>query len=553
MRFNYLTAYYTLTIAGIGVLILSLPGTTLQSTNLPDMLSRTIIDDSYLNLYYFYWTNFWYLPLFFSAILLTVGLVVCVGNIHLTLKAPTLLLLSVGVVEVIDYTGTNTLLHGWVSESLDFNTLLTNNINKYHPFLLYCGLALLVSLSVEQLYSSLSYKSRFRPTMTASRPLSINYTATLILTTTLYLGSWWAVQEGSWGGWWNWDPSEVFGLLAMGFFVRRWHLLTNPALTEPVLTYTKVFIRVIVILYLFIQINFDLVSHNFGTKSNVFVDPIYTYISVLCFFMGSLVVLLRACIIRYVHYTIVGCRPTQYGPKVLISGSITLTLCISAIIYLSFIVLLNDFLWKFFNLNLWNGVYTHTWFLVCIWLLVKVRLWGYSLLRAAVFFMAAHSPQGWVYSVLVFMDYKSVRTHLIHILLLVFLLLNLVSASKLSNIWDVITMSVNTSHDRVSSVVSQTYVSYTNTLLEVATPLLMSGTVVEPVWGFVYKDTSPEARVFSHLCTLSGSEQTLFLGNNIFRFAIHSLDNSSLPLSALLYGLLTLLSLNRHKPLVIVF
>ena len=26
------------------------------------------------------------------------------------------------------------------------------------------------------------------------------------------MGGLWAYQEGSWGGWWDWDISEVFGL-----------------------------------------------------------------------------------------------------------------------------------------------------------------------------------------------------------------------------------------------------------------------------------------------------------------------------------------------------
>jgi cytochrome c biogenesis factor len=53
--------------------------------------------------------------------------------------------------------------------------------------------------------------------------LSIKFYIILIIIT-LFMGSWWALQEGSWGGWWNWDPSEVFGLL---FLLAYLYLIHN--------------------------------------------------------------------------------------------------------------------------------------------------------------------------------------------------------------------------------------------------------------------------------------------------------------------------------------
>ena len=48
-------------------------------------------------------------------------------------------------------------------------------------------------------------------------------TYSIILTITLYFGGWWALQEGSWGGWWNWDASEVLGLITLLYLILAVH------------------------------------------------------------------------------------------------------------------------------------------------------------------------------------------------------------------------------------------------------------------------------------------------------------------------------------------
>jgi cytochrome c biogenesis factor len=85
-----------------------------------------------------------------------------------------------------------------------------------------------------------------------------------LISISLYMGAWWALQEGSWGGWWNWDPSEVFGLLILTKLLLMFHLQTSKQnfLLNTITTYSTS--SLIITIYLILQMSYTLVSHNFG-------------------------------------------------------------------------------------------------------------------------------------------------------------------------------------------------------------------------------------------------------------------------------------------------
>jgi len=85
--------------------------------------------------------------------------------------------------------------------------------------------------------------------------------------TALYLGSWWALQEGSWGGWWNWDSSEVFGVIIFFKLITIYHFYYFSHRTELTVLYIQSSCFIIFIFYLFMQLNFGLISHNFSSKN----------------------------------------------------------------------------------------------------------------------------------------------------------------------------------------------------------------------------------------------------------------------------------------------
>ena len=101
----------------------------------------------------------------------------------------------------------------------------------------------------------------------------------------LYLGSWWALQEGSWGGWWNWDSSEFFGLIIMYLLLFFFFHSKLPLKT----VYISYYFILNSLLYLFIfflllQLNFSIISHNFGFRSLKFLNTEIFLFSFLLFF-----------------------------------------------------------------------------------------------------------------------------------------------------------------------------------------------------------------------------------------------------------------------------
>jgi hypothetical protein len=145
-----------------------------------------------------------------------------------------------------------------------YNLLLNNGINKIHPLMIYLSwfsIAKVISYSYESLrYSLLNNFFIYQTT----------------ITTSLLLGGWWAYQEGSWGGWWNWDPSEMFGLIIFSILIILTHLMFSNnkyqyISIKAITIYTFVY-------YIFLQLNFSLLSHNFGIRQGDIIDFRLSYV-----------------------------------------------------------------------------------------------------------------------------------------------------------------------------------------------------------------------------------------------------------------------------------
>ena len=144
------------------------------------------------------------------------------------------------------------------------NVLLLNNLNRYHPVVLYWTFATLFTTV------GCWWGFRFRGHGSGSSTQLINclyYLHSSIFCCGLVAlvgGAWWALQEGTWGGWWNWDASEVFGLLPPlltlsayheKLSARRWIKHGKRVESLTLLTLAS---------YFLIQLNFENASHNFG-------------------------------------------------------------------------------------------------------------------------------------------------------------------------------------------------------------------------------------------------------------------------------------------------
>jgi len=323
-----------------------------HTINFVDWTSRLDLSDSVINWFNFFWTSNTYL----SGLSYTLILLVLLGGRVCTVSptTPTLLILAWTegwdfLIVNISEESTNLTLSG-------VNTLLTNNLNKYHPLLLYISSFLLIlSVGMTNLTFELFFK--FSIVRSLIKYLNISYYLFGVNFIALLLGSWWALQEGTWGGWWNWDASEVLGLLILLLSYTSLHFQLNfylfsrkGNLVSPLLTIT-------LLSYFFIQLNFELTSHSFGNRFTHFFNNnlfFFELVVALTWVLNSLVVqvfwwksVMRALIKQYSFFRVWWSTSTLVLTFILVS-------LITIVLALSYTPLMNYFLWRFFRVNSFN-------------------------------------------------------------------------------------------------------------------------------------------------------------------------------------------------------
>ena len=179
---------------------------------------------------------------------------------------PLILIYLSYTVELFDFTSFNFNLPTSVLPDMGVNILLTNMLNRYHPFIFYasvinisgCLLVLIFLKNRNVSYRLLSLKTEIL--------VRSNFWTLVLNFLALYLGAWWANQEGNWGGWWASDSSEMLGMLFLTISLIFLHSKTVASEHGRHLTWGIVFLNISFAFYYFLQINYELVSHNFGAK-----------------------------------------------------------------------------------------------------------------------------------------------------------------------------------------------------------------------------------------------------------------------------------------------
>jgi len=342
----------------------------LMFSNLTDLFSRVIITDFFWNSYYYLWTVFWYIPTLvcffvFVLLLFTQSLT---PKTYLSVMAVVFIFLY----ELFDYWHLNTYPYTINMNPVNFNLLLTNSINKYHPLMFYYAFIAVFVVSVSTF--TVNYRSllRFVSTWTMWYINSLVLLRLCVITFTLFLGSWWALQEGSWGGWWNWDPSEFFGFFIMVFWFINLHTKYSHG-NGRITNRSLLFVKFIPLVYVFIQLNFSLVSHNFGIKFEDIANTTQIFFIVW--------VLLVVCIIRSVRAIItessVSLTILRYTyvsqSAVFIFFFISLLLLFSCAFFWSFYPLIDDFISKI------TGLYVAEFSITFSLLVITTLVWLLSM------------------------------------------------------------------------------------------------------------------------------------------------------------------------------
>lgn len=233
-----------------------------------DLSSRYNINDPYLSSYFLLWTSSYFVPvllilLTLSAFYFRLTLYVSKPLIHFFSYQIVGLIILKQLLDIIILNYNSFLFTNSVNL---INQLLTNGLNQYHPYIFYVSIVI-VSVNIIWVriiqYSHIQHSIfSYNAVITKTQLLKILFYESIFL----YLGAWWAIQEGTWGGWWNSDISEMIGLWLLIVTLSTLHLKPSLDLYFKNLTLFYLVCIVFIILYNNLQIHYDSISHNFSFK-----------------------------------------------------------------------------------------------------------------------------------------------------------------------------------------------------------------------------------------------------------------------------------------------
>lgn len=239
------------------------------------------------------------------------------------------------------------------------------------------------------------------------------------------------------GGWWNWDPSELFGLyflLSYLFLLHYTYKLAYPLLG----VYWNFFVFCALFLFfLFLQLNFTLIIHNFGLKFFFFFET--SYFLYECFIACWYIIfykkfqLFKTTSYYFHFFQIKSSSRTSFKFALLVLNN-----CFLAIMLLqSFFALINIFFWNYIIFIL---ITLYTYFIY----LVVLLLFFFFLLN--IYYKFYFLPYLWCFSYLQVFSISSIcttsRVLWIHLFLIYFFFINFFFTEinfllfSLSNSWD---------------------------------------------------------------------------------------------------------------------
>jgi hypothetical protein len=237
-----------------------------------------------------------------------------------------------------------------------------------------------------------------------------------------------------------------------------------------------------IFVYLFIQLNFDLVSHNFGTRTHQFVNSYYSYLLGLIVLSCCGFFLLKTTSVKKVNnrkflWSLV------YGISILL-------------IILSFIELWINFLWLLLNLNVFNvSINFQYWVLILILLLffgVHISNFYLSLILIYVLPLSSNLK-------LLFLSFLNLKLYNVpHKLILLWVSSTLVYINASILEWSI-------------STTNQNYLTFklNNIYVELINQLVYSNYINDFSWSFLNKTSVPLNQSFLHFLTTDTVNQAL--------------------------------------------
>jgi hypothetical protein len=416
-----------------------------------DLLTNTYLNDFYLNSFFFLWTQFFLLPLFLLLIYY-INLIKFLKNTNILSICLQKLFFVIVLWLIYDYFNLNQFVYITKSVQYYFNNLLINPLNKYHPALFFSAYISTYSiLTYKHLFNNLRtfYPLKFFYKTTYNKIFIKNIYYYLLMLTALYLGAWWALQEGSWGGWWNWDASEVFGLFILTVLLVIFHVHKNyiPYLLQTKLTLSLLLL--IFLLYCMIQLSYTLVSHNFGLSlvGYGFVQSTLTGFIIFILIGGSLLSSTLLSFFRKILLTKETFLRNLNNPLKLKYLQVSKLIIIVSLLFISYIYInsfnpiINNIFWKAFNIEILNKWFTWVNINILTLIVFYVILLRYNWLILVASYVYLLNYTYYTIPILLLTQIKHNLPKLFHLTILLLLIIPLVTENVLFSKWETLNKS----------------------------------------------------------------------------------------------------------------
>lgn len=509
------------------------------TTNFYDIITHLYINDFFINNYYFLWTQFFLLPTLLIYIIYYYT-ILKVKNKNIILVFSLTILLLMFLWWVIDYYISNNYSYFTKNIEYFFNNLLYNPLNKYHPILFFISyIYIYMFMSYINFFTSFhnNYTNNISNILYKISIKQVNF-YWVSLSFSLYLGSWWALQEGSWGGWWNWDASEVFGLLILTFILYIFHMYhpTNTKIHLLIVSY--LWVSIIFLLYIILQMSYTLVSHNFGLSilGYGYVSFNFTCLGLLTllFLYTILNILLKNMFLSKVHFkNIIHIRTYYFINQSTLSKQSTIlfiiTLLTLYIYILSFNPIINNICWTSFNLEILNKLFVWVNPKLLLLVLIFIILWPLNLVTLSIIFQNILNFYNIIHLnplVLYFVP-RTYYFTTFHILILITFISSIYLDYSLYTIWEYFNMSNVSWQGIYKRSLNTSNIIFDNIYISNSVPTLNSNTLLNSN-SFFWFDNSLNSQFFMLDLNEILLKQSVYNHTFLYTFNISVYDISSL-------------------------
>ena len=231
-----------------------------NNSSICDIYSKNSQNENLLEFFVFFWTNLWTANAFFFSLLIFLALFfIKLNTVSLCVTSVLFLIYLAEVTSfAFDSFGTKIL----TASLHNPNVLLLNALNRIHPFILYISAALALNLLNASIGFLLVLRTR-NASFLARKTYKHIETLFFWSSSALFLGSWWALQEQTWDGWWDWDSSETLGIgvLVVTVFIVHMSPKFSDLYFRLITKFSLLFMNLM--LYFLVQFNFEQTNHNF--------------------------------------------------------------------------------------------------------------------------------------------------------------------------------------------------------------------------------------------------------------------------------------------------